>query len=494
MCPYPNPFDFVPFADVSPVKKSIEEWLGSGPLCSGYLTVKLEALTPLHIVGEQVGNENQIQQSLFYQRSGKPYIPGTSIRGVLRSFIEAACNCCASQMTPFYPKTPKQHAIGFSVLKHSELSENEKEKVDKNIQALDTKFLVSASSEKGVDLASFLFGYVHENSDMQSEKQIINSAWKGKIIIEDAPVAEKYLSLKEDNNPYEIPDLRDSDAFMGGPHPSASSWWYQYPYKIIKDRSNNFNNIKFIGSGYRGRKFYFHQDSFNCTQLYLNSKEWNPDGTNLYPINIQCLKKGAITESFPIFFNDIPKAFLKLLIFALEPGNHIRHKLGYGKAYGYGSVNFSVADGFYHGTGFDDPIPIPVDVLRREALEELKNPAEINENGFNQFLHFPTLDTLAKILWYDDPLTYVFMYPYFGKGGFLQSKDVGSELDALLNPSEKTFLDTKWLFVNKEQKGDKIAERLYGIKPALHFGVYQKNSFRYTELYLKRSFRKSLNV
>ena len=95
---------------------------------------------------------------------------------------------------------------------------------------------------------------------------------------------------------------------MGGPHPSASSWWYQHPYKIIKDRT-----IKFIGSGYRGRKFYFHQNSYDCTQSYFESDEWNPDGTKLYPINMQCLKKGAITESFLIFFNDIPKAFLNFI-------------------------------------------------------------------------------------------------------------------------------------------------------------------------------------
>ncbi|MEI6758516.1 MAG: RAMP superfamily CRISPR-associated protein [Chlorobium sp.] len=488
MSAYPNPFDFVPFADASPVLKFPEEWLDYGPLRSGYLTVKLEALTPLHIVGEQLSHGNQIQQSLFYQRHGTPYIPGTSIRGVLRAFIEATCNCCASQITPFYVQKKKQHSIGFRVVENPELSETDKDKVDKSIpHALDSKIIFPASSEKGVDLASFLFGYVPEKTVDNNEKNNRDNAWKGRITIEDARIDNVDLCF-DGENPYEIPDLAKGSAFMGGPHPSASSWWYQHPYKIIKDRS-----IKFIGSGYRGRKFYYHQDPFKCTQSYFKSSKWNPDDAKLYPIKLQCMKKGAFSNSFQIFFDDIPEVFLKLLIFAFELSPRICHKLGYGKAYGYGSVKFSVTDGLYHGKGFDDPIPISIDDLRRESYEELKNAANINENGLNQFLHFQSLDALAKILWFEEPFKYLFMYPCFGKGGFLQSKDVSSELFALLNKSQMDFLSKKGVRVNR-QEGDKIAERLYGIKPALHFGIYQKNSFQYKELNEKRSFRKSLNV
>ena len=484
MCAYPNPFDFVPFADASPVLKSPEEWLSYGPLRSGYLMVKMEALTPLHIVGEQVSNGNQIQQSLFYQRHGKPYIPGTSTRGVLRAFIEAACNCCASQMTPLYPKTFKQHAIGFSVLEHSELSEDDKEKVDKNIHALDAKFLVPASSEKGIDLASFLFGYVPEKMAVDDKK---NHAWKGRITIEDALIDNTDLNFFEDEKPYQIPDLNGS-AFMGGPHPSASSWWYQHPYKIIKDRA-----IKFIGSGYRGRKFYFHQTPRRCTQSYFESPEWNLDATKLYPIKMQCMKKGATTESFPIFFDDIPEALFKLFVFALELAPHIRHKLGYGKAYGYGSVKFSVTDGSYHGKEFDDPTPIPIDDLRKEIVEELKNTCQKKGKEFGQLLHLASLDALATVLWYEEPLKYTFMYPNFGAGGFLPSRDVSRDLFALLSKAQIDQLNAKGLFVTR-QEGDRIADRLSGIKPALHFEVYKNKSFLYKELKAKRSFSKSINV
>lgn len=490
----PNPFDFVPFADIAPVLKFPEKWLACGPRHSGYLTVKMEALTPLHIVGEQVSHGNQIQKSLFYQRYGQPYIPGTSIRGLLRAFIEAACNCCVSQVSPFYLQEKKQHSIGFRVIKNPELSEIEKEKIDLNIphalHVLDSKFLLPKSAEKGIDLASFLFGYIPEKNVDKNERNNRDNAWKGRVVIEDVLIGNENLSFDVEN-PYQIPDL-NRPAFMGGPHPSASSWWYQHPYKIIKNKS-----IKFIGSGYRGRKFYYHQDPFKCTQSYFNNQKWNPKTTELYFIKMQCMKKGAFTESFQIFFDDIPEAFLKLLIFALELIPRIRHKLGYGKAYGYGSVKFSVIDGFFHGKVFDDPTQIPFDRLRKEIYEGLKNPDENKESGINQFLHISSLDTLAKILWYEEPLQYLFMYPYFGQGGFLPSEEkrnqLSQELNSLLTEKQRTLLLENKLEVTPEE-GLRIAMGLYQIKPALHFDLYQNRSSFYDKIKEKRLFKNSLNL
>jgi len=436
-----------------------------------------------------VSHRNQIQKSLFYHRHGKPYIPGTSIRGVIRAFIEAACNCCVSQITPYYPQKETKHAIGFSVVEHPELSDEDKDKVSMLIPyALDSNFLVPKSSEKGIDLASFLFGYIPEKPVNSTEKNSEGNAWKGRITIEDARIDNVDLSF-EGENPYEIPVLAQGSAFMGGPHPSASSWWYQHPYKIIKDRS-----IKFIGSGYRGRKFYYHQDPFKCTQSYFNNQKWNPKRTKLSLIKMQCMKKGSFTENFEIFFDDIPEAFLKLLIFALELIPRIRHKLGYGKAYGYGSVKFSVTDGCFHGKGFDDPTPIPFDRLRKEIYEGLKNPDENKESGINQFLHFPSLDTLAKILWYEEPLQYLFMYPYFGKGGFLPSEDeknkLSQELCKLLTEKQLSLLPENKLELTPEE-GLRIAIGLYKIKPALHFDVYQFNATEFESIQ-KNDYRKSI--
>ena len=96
MSHHPNPFDFVPFAEGEPTLKIPEEWLAYGNLRTGSIKVEMKTLTPVHIVGEQRMEGKNIKESLFYERHGKHYIPGSSIKGVLRGFIEAACNGWAS--------------------------------------------------------------------------------------------------------------------------------------------------------------------------------------------------------------------------------------------------------------------------------------------------------------------------------------------------------------------------------------------------------------
>ena len=104
----PNPFDFVPFADKEPLLKTAKEWREVGSLRSGRMTITMTALTPVHIVGQQLlkssvpRSEPNIKESRFYKRGGKHFFPGSSIRGALRAFIEAASNGWASQLTPYY--------------------------------------------------------------------------------------------------------------------------------------------------------------------------------------------------------------------------------------------------------------------------------------------------------------------------------------------------------------------------------------------------------
>ncbi|GAJ16014.1 unnamed protein product, partial [marine sediment metagenome] len=51
---YPNPFEFVPFAQESPMLKSTDEWLKiDEKLVTGYLNYQITALTPIHIAGQQ---------------------------------------------------------------------------------------------------------------------------------------------------------------------------------------------------------------------------------------------------------------------------------------------------------------------------------------------------------------------------------------------------------------------------------------------------------
>ncbi|MCA9396180.1 MAG: hypothetical protein KC649_03330, partial [Candidatus Omnitrophica bacterium] len=140
-----NPFDFVPFPTEKPVVKSVDEWFGVGDLKTGYFDVTLKTLTPLHIVGLQDTETDgkRITKSHFLRRGDKAVIPGSTIRGMLRGFMEAACNGWASQMTTHYEKdkgtddkTGRQigfHSHYFPDLK--ELQNNEDETIDRTLKA-----------------------------------------------------------------------------------------------------------------------------------------------------------------------------------------------------------------------------------------------------------------------------------------------------------------------------------------------------------------------
>jgi len=307
----PNPFDFVPFADDEPTLKTLEEWLAYGNLRSGSIKVEMKALTPVHIAGEQPMVGKNIKESHFYQRHGKHYIPGSSIKGVLRGFIEAACNCWASQLTPYYPRTKNnnKHTYGFKVLNNIELEKNETIDIN-NICSIPETLVIPENTQNGIDLASFIFGLVPGKS---GDNERFNTSRKSRISIFDAEVTSPLSSIK-DTNCYTIPDLKDSDAFMGGPHPSASSWWYQHPYIVKKNEQEKFINYHFLGTGFRGRKFYFHQDPKKCIKEYHNILKWG--GLHFFPV--QCVEKGS-SITFDIFFNNVPEQLLNIFYYALEP-------------------------------------------------------------------------------------------------------------------------------------------------------------------------------
>lgn len=500
----PNPFDFVPFADEDPMLKTPEEWLKLGNLRTGRITVQMKALAPVHIVGEQPmekinGKEGKnIEKSFFYQRNGKHYIPGSSIRGVLRGFIEAACNGWASQLTPYYEKKETKHAIGFTVV---ESETDNTIDIDRNLpSAINQKFTVPSSAEKGIDLASFLFGYIPGKQDDNDQ---FNPAWKGRIIIDDAGFDGSMLSSVTTDDSYRIPDLdnnnskpNDKDkyprAFMGGPHPSASSWWYQYPYTIKKEKKETFTVYKFIGSGLRGRKFYFHQSPVICVNYY--NAYWNKtiDGKkSLYFFPIECIKPDQ-KICIDIFFNDIPESLLSVIIFALEPGKNIRHKIGYGKAYGYGSIEFSVKDIAFKSKSLDDSEGISLAKIRTAIARQITTDDKETAQSITNFLHIPSLEYLTFILWYDTNI--LFTYPSRNKDGFNHTMQKNDR--RLFSDKIKAFLSNLKIEPNKALTKDQyldISKQLYSIKPALNFTLYQEGSHKGSYIIQKKQRLLKLN-
>ncbi|NTW70277.1 MAG: hypothetical protein HGB23_10620 [Chlorobiaceae bacterium] len=486
MSHHPNPFDFVPFAEGEPTLKTPEEWLAYGNLRTGSIKVEMKTLTPVHIVGEQRMEGKNIKESLFYERHGQHYIPGSSIKGVLRGFIEAACNGWASQLTPYYPRTKKnnRHTYGFKVINNIELEKDESIDIN-NVCSIPEKLVIPENIQNGIDLPSFLFGFVPGKS---SDNEKFNTSWKSRISIFDAEVTLPLSSIK-DKNSYTIPDLKDSDAFMGGPHPSASSWWYQHPNIVKKNEQEQFTNYHFLGTGFRGRKFYFHQDPKKCIKEYNKIMEWG--WLNFFPV--ECVEKGS-SITFDIFFNNVPEQLLNIFYYALEPDKRICHKIGYGKAYGYGSIEFSILKIDYHSKGFKESITTDPAVTRELIRKKIVDSKDGDENSIYNLLDKATLDILSFILWYEEPLKHVFTYPVPGDGGFNVSlaQEKRTEHNRALKRSIENALRKYNLVFSEdritmtEKMARDIANSLYNIKPTLHFEVYQENSEFYNEIRQKR--------
>lgn len=88
------PFNFVP-ADqpiVWPVEPDLKE-----PTYSGSISIEIEALEPILVSGKQ--EKGEVRR--FIMRNGKPFIPGTGIKGVVRSMLEALS---MSNLTPISPR------------------------------------------------------------------------------------------------------------------------------------------------------------------------------------------------------------------------------------------------------------------------------------------------------------------------------------------------------------------------------------------------------
>lgn len=124
-----NPYNFVPIAE-APERKPLCEYY-NGPLESGWIDVRLTVKTPLIIPdgasyttktveyttasGVKKTGEHKVHS--FFRRPGEhmPTIPGSSLRGMLRSVYEAASNSCL----PFVEEKPiTQRSVTYSSYKN----------------------------------------------------------------------------------------------------------------------------------------------------------------------------------------------------------------------------------------------------------------------------------------------------------------------------------------------------------------------------------------
>ena len=91
---YWNPYRWVTVSN-RPIEHDVPNYQHTLSGASGRIWCKLEALTPL-IIGDggdgQAETQNQVKNIEFVRKKGMPYIPSTSLKGVVRSLAEVVGN------------------------------------------------------------------------------------------------------------------------------------------------------------------------------------------------------------------------------------------------------------------------------------------------------------------------------------------------------------------------------------------------------------------
>lgn len=499
----PNPFEFVPFKRtkiVDPVKCDTSKML-----YSGWLKVSLKALTPIHIAGRQEPIPNKvgakISSSSFYLQDGIPTIPGSSIKGMLRTFLEALTCGWVSQANDIYPKvrgtrTTKGRHVGFGAF--SEYPNVHRSSLPPHSWSADPFIAAMFKPESSlvkVDIPTYMFGIVTNKENPSTESK----AMRAKVLFEDCLLSSE--SLRE----FEIPDI-EGEAFMGGAHPSASSWWYMLPDEIWRRNTGGHTVAELVGLSYRGRKFYFHQDPKQCINWYdqnwvrLNQRPNKPP-IPYYKYKMKCICPESNAE-FRVYVDRLPSSFFALLCLLLTPGENIKHKLGYGKAYGYGSLKLEIKEALLRVEKEADwPEPL---LNRKSVVSEIItggfSDQNLKKNGISTVIDRPSLDALARILGchlHDaEQKSLIFSYPPFDRTNFARPIDFTEVQDILKDKS--IVPEPKYPFkyiMNQNQHGavinhgKDIATYLLnsGIKRSIHLGAYQENANGYKDIIMKRT-------
>ena len=97
---YVNPYGFVSLAEEEPERKEIAEWQNKEELYTGKIVYHLETVSPLFIPDtskqDTKDKEEHQEYEFFSYGDGIPVIPGSEVRGMVRSLYETLTNSCIS--------------------------------------------------------------------------------------------------------------------------------------------------------------------------------------------------------------------------------------------------------------------------------------------------------------------------------------------------------------------------------------------------------------
>lgn len=283
-------YDFVPLLDKCERNPALGHNILNANTYSGKMFLKITVLSPLHIGSGQQYCENEKVIKRHMTRNGQAVIPGSSVKGAVRSIAEAVSFSCGVKL----PYTDSKAAV----LK----------------RALPERNQSPCNNSACLCPTCSVFGMVYARN-----------CYKGKVSFGEFTCETGSLKLME------LPSLESPFKDYNGEHCGNERLYY---CKACEDgdcqnctKQNYFERIAKDGQDrsmrFRGRKFYYTDKFSECTtekQTYIEMMEE------------ESTFRGEVT------FENLTENEFKLLAYALDIKHYFTMKIGYGKPLGYGKV------------------------------------------------------------------------------------------------------------------------------------------------------------
>jgi CRISPR/Cas system CSM-associated protein Csm3 (group 7 of RAMP superfamily) len=288
-----NPYNFVPFPNGITRNKMTNYHGRLNPSSiSGYMECELETKTKICIKGSD-GNP-------FWKDGEQPIIPGSSIRGMIRTVCEVIGGGCGYKIEKDYgeikdckfPEPDLDYDHNLEACNKVIETELKKYPPEQKAERIKQRFKVCPICS--------LFGFTADEVVFASRINIHDTEPS-----KNKNVSKKKLDIKQ----------------LMGPHPHRRSFYFK-SYNADKPTE---------GGEYLGRKFYLHADPRNIFAHIEEAK-----GVPITIVNEEA------KFHFRVDFENLEESELDMFIFALVLEKDWCHKLGYGKPFGLGSIKISI--------------------------------------------------------------------------------------------------------------------------------------------------------
>ncbi|WP_283592006.1 TIGR03986 family CRISPR-associated RAMP protein [Clostridium butanoliproducens] len=192
------------------------------------------------------------------------------------------------------------------------------------------KYNVEETKKGKIDYAKAIFGFTNFNyKDSKQDNNLeITKSYKGRVSFTNAkPVQVCYKQVEK-------------PVYKHLMNPKISSFQL-----YLKQKVNNPKKLKTYSSDdfeLRGKKFYWLRNKHDDRDDYEKDKRESTPNKDQYA-RLYAVDKGGKFKG-KIYFENLYKDELGLLLMSIKPFEDAKENLGQGKPYGYGKVNFQIED------------------------------------------------------------------------------------------------------------------------------------------------------